>query len=57
MEVRNLPGIGDYLTDVSGYALYIFPPDDHHIVACTGECLGSWLPVLVHDGQLLGFVK
>ncbi len=52
IAVGHATGIGDYLVDADGYALYLFPPDDRKLVTCTGECLGSWPPLRLHSGRL-----
>jgi len=47
---RSLPGVGTVLVDSQGYALYVFAPDDHRAMMCTGTCLGSWPPLMLPSG-------
>jgi predicted lipoprotein with Yx(FWY)xxD motif len=50
---RSLPGVGTVLVDSRGYALYMFAPDDHRSVTCTGSCLGTWPPLMLPSGVRL----
>jgi predicted lipoprotein with Yx(FWY)xxD motif len=50
---RSVPGIGTVLVDSQGYALYVFAPDDHRAITCTGTCLGTWPPLTLPSGGRL----
>lgn len=50
---RSLPGVGSVLVDAKGYALYVFAPDNHHAVTCTGACAGTWPPFMLPTGGTL----
>jgi predicted lipoprotein with Yx(FWY)xxD motif len=50
---RSLPDVGTVLVDSQGYALYVFAPDEHRAMTCTGSCLGSWPPLLLPSGGTL----
>ena len=39
--------------DAKGYALYVFAPDNHHAVTCTGACAGTWPPFMLPTGGTL----
>lgn len=39
------------LTDRTGYALYVFFPDDRRAVTCTGTCALTWPPLTVAPGS------
>jgi len=47
---RSLPGVGKVLVTSQGYALYVFAPDNHRTITCTGTCLGTWPPVMLPSG-------
>ena len=47
---RSLPGVGTVLVTSQGYALYVFAPDDHRAITCTGTCLGTWPPLMFPAG-------
>jgi predicted lipoprotein with Yx(FWY)xxD motif len=52
---RSLPAVGTVLVTGKGYALYMFGPDNHRSVTCTGVCAGTWPPVkLPAGGSLAG---
>jgi predicted lipoprotein with Yx(FWY)xxD motif len=57
------PNLGQILIDSQGRTLYHFLPEKDGKVQCTGQCAGTWLPVLVkgttapsHDAALSGSV-
>jgi predicted lipoprotein with Yx(FWY)xxD motif len=50
---RSLPDVGAVLVDSQGYALYVFAPDDHRAMTCTGTCLGTWPPLMLPSGDAL----
>ena len=43
--------LGPYLTGADGKALYIFTRDMPSMTNCSGECLATWPPLLLMDGQ------
>lgn len=47
ITTRSLPGVGAYLVNSKGFALYMFVPDQQRAVTCTGPCAGSWPPALL----------
>ncbi len=50
---RSLPTVGTVLVTAKGYALYMFAPDSHRSVTCTGVCAGTWPPVMLPAGGSL----
>ncbi len=50
---RSLPGVGTVLATAKGYALYVFAPDNHRVVTCTGACAGTWPPLTLPAGGTL----
>ncbi|HSX36850.1 MAG TPA: hypothetical protein VLG13_01885 [Patescibacteria group bacterium] len=42
METATASGIGQYLTDLHGNALYTYGLDKTGVSNCTGGCLASW---------------
>jgi predicted lipoprotein with Yx(FWY)xxD motif len=53
IEATSLPSVGTVLVDKQGYALYMFVPDDHKKVTCTGVCAATWPPVKLPSGAVL----
>jgi predicted lipoprotein with Yx(FWY)xxD motif len=49
----SLPTVGTVLVTAKGYALYMFAPDNHRSVTCTGVCAGTWPPVKLSAGGSL----
>jgi predicted lipoprotein with Yx(FWY)xxD motif len=45
ITTRTLPGLGTVLVNGQGRTLYIFEPDKHAKVTCTGGCATAWPPV------------
>ena len=43
--------LGTFLADADGKALYIFTRDVPDTSNCSGECLATWPPLLLMDGQ------
>jgi predicted lipoprotein with Yx(FWY)xxD motif len=43
--------LGPYLAGPDGKALYVFTRDDPSTSNCTGDCLSTWPPLLLEDGQ------
>lgn len=44
-------GLGTVLVNSQGDTLYIFEPDNHTKVTCTGGCAAVWPPVQLSSGQ------
>ncbi|HSZ39871.1 MAG TPA: hypothetical protein VK817_07925 [Trebonia sp.] len=53
VDAHSVPGVGTVLVNSSGYALYMFAPDNHHSVTCTGACAGTWPPLTVQPDDAL----
>lgn len=53
VAARAIPGVGTVLVTSKGYALYVFAPDNHRAVTCTGACAGSWPPLMLPAGAEL----
>lgn len=53
VRAQSLPGVGTVLVTASGYALYMFAPDDHRTVTCTGACAGTWPPLRLPAGATI----
>jgi predicted lipoprotein with Yx(FWY)xxD motif len=47
---RPLPGLGTVLVNGKGLTLYMFVPDRHARVTCSGRCAVAWPPDAVADG-------
>ncbi len=50
IKTQSLRGVGKVLVTAKGYALYMFEPDHHRSVTCTGVCAGTWPPVTLPSG-------
>jgi predicted lipoprotein with Yx(FWY)xxD motif len=50
VDARSVPGVGTVLVTSTGYALYMFEPDNRHSVSCTGACAGTWPPLQLPAG-------
>jgi predicted lipoprotein with Yx(FWY)xxD motif len=50
IAARAVPGVGTVLVTSAGYALYVFAPDNHRAVTCTGACAGTWPPLMLPAG-------
>ncbi len=50
LAVSNLPKLGHVLVDSQGHTLYIFEPDAHSKVTCTGGCAQLWPPLKLKEG-------
>jgi predicted lipoprotein with Yx(FWY)xxD motif/mono/diheme cytochrome c family protein len=48
---RSVPGLGTILVDSSGHTLYVFAPDKHAKVTCTGGCATIWPPETLPSGE------
>ncbi|SOD71541.1 hypothetical protein SAMN05892883_1050 [Jatrophihabitans sp. GAS493] len=51
ITTQQIPGLGAVLSS-GGRALYVFSPDHHAVVTCTGACTGIW-PPLRSDGAAI----
>ncbi|MBN9619600.1 MAG: hypothetical protein J0H43_07695 [Actinobacteria bacterium] len=51
VQTGTVGGLGTILTDSSGHTLYMFPPDAGSQVKCTGECAGTWPPLVIAAGH------
>jgi predicted lipoprotein with Yx(FWY)xxD motif len=47
LTVANDPALGAYVAGANGLALYVFLNDSDGKSACTGDCAGSWPPLVV----------
>ena len=45
-----MSGLGNVLGDSHGRTLYLFEPDAHAHVTCTGSCAGVWPPLKLGTG-------
>jgi predicted lipoprotein with Yx(FWY)xxD motif len=50
---RSLPHVGTVLVTSQDLALYVFAPDRHRAVTCTGACVGTWPPLMLPSGGRL----
>jgi predicted lipoprotein with Yx(FWY)xxD motif len=50
---RSVSGVGTVLVTSQGDTLYMFEPDNHRAVTCTGTCAGTWPPLMVPSGATL----
>jgi len=50
VEAAGVPGVGKVLVTSKGYTLYMFAPDNHRAVTCTGTCAGTWPPLMLPAG-------
>jgi len=41
---KTVPGLGTILVNSAGHTLYVFAPDNHSKVTCTGGCAAVWPP-------------
>ncbi len=53
VEARPVTGVGTVLVNSRGYTLYVFQPDNHRAVTCTGACAGIWPPLMLPSGSRL----
>ncbi len=54
LQVSTAPGVGTFVTDGNGQALWILEKDTPTKSECTGPCLNAWAPVLVVGQPTLG---
>jgi predicted lipoprotein with Yx(FWY)xxD motif len=52
VTVMSVPGVGEVLVNSAGYALYMFEPDGHRQVTCTGVCAATWPPLKLPSGAV-----
>jgi predicted lipoprotein with Yx(FWY)xxD motif len=52
VSTATLPALGQALVDAQGRTLYIFLPDRHAKVTCTGACAQLWPPAKLLAGQM-----
>ena len=45
VKTRNIKGLGVVLVNPKGRTLYVFIPDKHQRVTCTGSCAKFWPPL------------
>jgi predicted lipoprotein with Yx(FWY)xxD motif len=50
VSTRNVKGLGLVLADAKGHTLYMFVPDKHRKVTCTGSCAAAWPPLKLPKG-------
>jgi predicted lipoprotein with Yx(FWY)xxD motif len=51
VSTATLPKLGPVLVDAQGRTLYVFMPDRHARVTCTGSCAQVWPPLKLASGQ------
>jgi predicted lipoprotein with Yx(FWY)xxD motif len=44
---RNIPGLGQVITDGQGFTLYMYRPDDRGPSQCSGFCAQQWPPLIL----------
>lgn len=57
IKTRTISGLGSVLVNAKGHTLYVFIPDRHKRVTCTGGCATIWPPVKGTKAKGLGGVK
>jgi predicted lipoprotein with Yx(FWY)xxD motif len=50
VKTAKIAGLGAVLVTADGDTLYMFPPDKHRRVTCTGACAGTWPPLRLSAG-------
>ncbi|HTZ65027.1 MAG TPA: hypothetical protein VMB51_13060 [Solirubrobacteraceae bacterium] len=51
VATANVSGLGEILVNSQGHTLYVFEPDKHARVTCTGTCAQLWPPLKLAGGQ------
>jgi predicted lipoprotein with Yx(FWY)xxD motif len=51
VSTGSVSGLGTVLVDSQGRTLYIFEPDKHARVTCTGSCTQVWPPLKLASGR------
>jgi len=46
ISAATVPGVGSVLVNDKGHTLYVFNPDQHAHVTCTGSCAAVWPPLM-----------
>src|SRR6185312_2456399 len=54
VKVATTAALGDVLVDANGRTLYLFEKDQGPMSACTGACLGTWLPAKATGSPTVG---
>jgi predicted lipoprotein with Yx(FWY)xxD motif len=47
---RGIPGLGEIITDGSGFTLYMYGPDQRGLSQCYGFCAQQWPPLVLPRG-------
>lgn len=50
VSTANVAGLGQVLVNGAGMTLYLFEPDQHARVTCTGSCAAVWPPLKLTGG-------
>ena len=53
ITARSVPRVGTVLVTSQDLVLYVFAPDHHRAITCTGSCLGTWPPLMLPSGSRL----
>jgi len=56
VSTASVKGLGTVLVDSKGDTLYLFLPDKHAKVTCTGACATVWPPLKLPAGERLQFL-
>jgi predicted lipoprotein with Yx(FWY)xxD motif len=51
VSTKDVAGLGVVLVNGQGRTLYMFAPDKHSKVTCTGGCAAVWPPLKLSSGQ------
>ncbi len=51
VKAATVKPFGQILVDAQGHVLYVFAPDKHARVTCTGACAGNWPPLILHGAK------
>lgn len=51
ISVGTVSGLGQVLVNGQGHTLYVFMPDNHTKVTCTGSCAQLWPPAKLSGSQ------
>jgi predicted lipoprotein with Yx(FWY)xxD motif len=51
VSTKTVSGLGPVLVDAQGRTLYMFTPDKHEKVTCSGACATVWPPVKLSGGE------
>ncbi len=50
VQARSLSGLGEIITDGSGFTLYMYAPDHRGASQCYGLCAQQWPPLVLPQG-------